>query len=313
MNGQLFWKDRGFMSTLFSWMAFLLVILPSIANARTIDGETVRPDGTVIHWSLANVGEQKPKKMIYLGQGSGCQSVRVNKNMALMAGKLPEWTVLTVEKYGVRPGDDPKDVMDHCTDRYFDHHTVSQRVEDVVRVLEELKNREMAAEKLVLFGGSEGGAVVAVLGSRLPDVDAMILLSMGTGKTLAEIVPTIVPEADREWAEGYIKRIRENPGEKIIWGGNSFNWWADIMDRRLADDLLASTAPVLIVHGIEDRTMPIEASRVTRDLFEKGGQSRLTYWELKDRDHEMKDAKGVSHMPKTLDDMITWLSRVIGR
>ena len=228
-----------------------------------------------------------------------------------MAQKLADWAVLTVEKYGVHPGDDPKDTMDHCSDRYFDRHTVSQRAEDIIRVLKDLKKREMTAEKMALFGGSEGGAVVAILGSRLPDVDAMILLSMGTGMTLADIVPTIVPEADREWAEGYIKRIRKNPGEKIIWGGNSFNWWADIMDRRLVDDLLASSSPVLIVHGLEDRTMPIEASRVTREMFEKAGQTRLTYWELKDRDHEMKDAQGVSHMPKTLDYIITWLSRAI--
>ncbi len=306
-----FWKDRDFMSALFSWTVVLLIILPSITIARTIDGETSRPDGSVIHWSLAHVGEQRPKKMIYLGQGSGCQSVKGNKNIALMASKLPEWTVLTVEKYGVRPGDDPKDVMDHCTDQYFDHHTVSQRAEDVVRVLVDLEDRKMTAERLALFGGSEGGAVVAILGGRLPDVDAMILLSMGTGMTLADTVPTIVPEADREWAEDYIKRIRKTPGEKIIWGGNSFNWWADIMDRRLADDLLASSSPVLIVHGMDDRTMPIETSRITRDMFEKAGQTRLTYWELPGRDHEMKDVQGVSHMSKTLDDMIIWLSKAI--
>jgi len=278
-----------------------------------MSGESVRTDGSTIHWSLDNSLVGQAQDLVLIAQGSGCDSPLANENVQLLGSIFDELMVLTIEKYGVKPGDAPVDPIEDCSAEYYANNTISQRVDDAVQVLEELQSRQIWNGDLALFGGSSGGAVVSILSARLPDTDAVVVFSAGAGQTLAESITQIVPQGVAAMLEQQFDRVGSDPDSIEILSGNSFRWWADIMDRRVSDDLLVSSAPILVVQGTLDRSSPVASARATRDAFEAAGDTRLTYWELEGLDHHMVDTSGASHMPETLNAVVQWISDQLAR
>lgn len=292
-------------------MALQSCALKDQAVPSVHSGESGRLDGSTIYWSLTPPRTKHSKGILLIAQGSGCAPALTSSNVQQLIAKTTNLSVLTVEKYGVKPDDTPNNPMVDCSDVFFDHHTVSQRVADVIAVLEQLKNDDVWNGELALFGGSEGGAVVSILSHKVKETDAVVVFSTGTGIPLSEMILQIIPPpAVAETREQFI-RIRENPQSIKKWSGNTFKWWADIMDTRLSDELLKSKAPVLIVHGAHDKTAPINSARATQMAFTQANDGRLTYWELNDRGHQMKDSEGISHMSSVLDDVSDWITKQI--
>lgn len=277
-------------------------------NRSYLVGQTSRANGTFIEWTLGGAQEGSLRPILFVAQGSGCAPARANSNIALLATALPEFALLTIEKYGVMPADTPADPMSSCSTTYFEHHTVTQRVEDAKAVLQDLRARLLWDGRLVLFGGSEGGAVVSILSHELIDADAVVVFSTGTGLTMAEFFPMVVPPPVATQMSDVFEQVRSNPDARGVVGGNSFRWFADILDRRLSDDLLKSDIPVLIVHGQNDRHAPIATARAAREAFIGAGEAdRLTYWELPHRDHQMVDEAGKPHLADILFDVASWI------
>lgn len=274
----------------------------------TLSETTGRDDGSPISWRLTQVTTDDPKPVLLIAQGSGCAPARSNSNVDLLAAKLPEFAALTIEKYGVNPGVAPVDSMNDCSDEYYANHTVTRRVEDAKLVLEELRARSLWDGRLVVFGGSEGGAVVSILARESKDVDAVVVFSTGTGLTMAEFFPMVVPPPVAQHMAAVFDEVRSNPLSLGIAGGNSMKWWADILDRRLSDDLLDSSAPILLIHGENDSHAPVSAARATRDAFVSAGKAdRLAYWELAHRDHQMRDKSGNPHIEEVFDEVAKWV------
>jgi pimeloyl-ACP methyl ester carboxylesterase len=220
--------------------------------------------------------------------------------------------VLTVEKYGVSHGADPaassgqREAGD-CPPDYFKGHTVSQRADDYERVIAALSREPWWNGQIVLFGGSEGGAAVAVLAPRLARLDAVIIMSTGTGIAMSDWIKGVLPPPVAAQTDAVFARIRANPGSVEVWGGNSWKWWADILDRVLADDLLKVKASILLIHGELDQFAPVASARATRDRFKSSGNGNLTYWEKPGLDHFMSDAKGQSQLAEVLAEASAWL------
>ncbi|MEM9738667.1 MAG: hypothetical protein AAF829_02280 [Pseudomonadota bacterium] len=274
------------------------------------DGISKRSDGSIIEWRLENARPEASNKILLIAQGSGCAPARSSANVDLLANIATGFATLTIEKYGVSVDDAPANSSEDCTETYFMNHTVSQRVADARTVLADLAEDGLWNGALYLFGGSEGGAVVSILSQAETETDAVAVFSTGTGLTMAEFFPMVVPPPVAARMQDIFDAVRANPDAEGIAGGNSYRWWADILDRRLSDDLLQSTAPILLVHGVNDRSAPVASARSTRDAFATAAQSsRLTYWELEDRDHAMIDQNGQSHMADVLRDVVEWLEQ----
>ena len=271
-------------------------------------GTTARPDGSRVHWTLSNAAQDRANRIVLVAQGSGCAPARASPSIRMLVEILSGYAVLTVEKYGVTPADAPADPMADCSEAYLENHTVSQRVTDARAVFEDLRARGLLDGDLVLFGGSEGGAVVSILSHQAEEADAVVVFSTGTGLTMAEFFPLVVPPPVAERMQAMFDEIRNDPSAEGVLSGVSYDWWRDALDRRYSDDLLTSDIPVLIVQGADDRSAPVEAARAARDAFVAAGQEqRLTYWELEDRDHGMVDAQGVSHMGAVLKKVRGWI------
>lgn len=290
--------------------AFLMGSCQTVKQPHRTDvtGVAARADGSGIQWSLKEAKPWEANQILLVAQGSGCAPAHTNANIQMLSDAAPGFAILAIEMYGVARTDAPENPSESCPDAYFANHTVSQRVADARAVLADLSAQGLWDGSLVLFGGCEGGAVLSILSHAEPETEAVVVFSSGTGLTMVEFFPMIVPPPVAAQLNVVFEQARANPQASEVVGGNSFKWWADILDRRLSDDLLKSSVPVLIVHGVNDRSAPVEAARATRAAFVSANQdARLTYWELIDRDHQMMAPDGQSHMQEVLNRVAVWI------
>lgn len=116
-----------------------------------------------------------------------------------------------------------------------------------------------------------------------------------------------IPEEGRPTVDAAFEKARQNPHNSELWAGSSLRFWADIIDRRVADDMLRSDIAFLLIQGGNDPSSPVDAARVTNDLFASAGRSNLTYWEFPGFDHGMADASGNGRIVEVLSQAATWL------
>ena len=288
----------------------ICLLMGQAAAAASVDLVARRDDGSLIHWSLDRHQGGPKQGILVLAQGSGCLAATENPNIVRAKGLLPDFAVVTVEKYGVRPHDAPKDPFGGCSLDFHAHHTVSQRVADYQRVLAQPETSPWWDGRLVLFGGSEGGAAVAMLAPRVRPT-ALVVFSTAPGRSFRQTFKLSVPPEVAAQADSEFAKIKADPLSPKLWGGNSYRWWADILDHDLTADLLSVRAPILIVHGERDRSGSVQIARMVRDEFQREGRCNLTYWEFAGYDHQMQDAAGAAHIEEVMRRISGWLSAKI--
>lgn len=242
-----------------------------------------------------------------LAQGSGCLAATKNRNLERAKGLLPRFAVVMVEKYGVVPDQTPDDPFGGCSPTFYARHTVSQWVADYQRVLAEAEASPWWDGRLVLFGGSEGGAAVSMLAPRVRPT-ALVVFSTAPGRSFRQNLKLAVPPEVAVQVDSEFAKIKAEPLSSKLWGGNSYRWWADILDHDLTADVLSLRAPILIVHGERDRSAPVQVARTVRDDFQQAGRCNLTYWEFPGYDHQMVDGAGISHIDEVIQRISTWLT-----
>jgi len=277
--------------------------------AAPLQAETLpRPDGSDITYHLSGAGPGKPRALLLMLQGSGCDPVAdrpwLRSEPAVLA---PGHAVLAIEKYGVTSGARPDGLVEGCTPAFWARNTLQQRVLDVVQVVASLRSQPWWNGELVVQGGSEGGAVAALAAPLLPEARAVVIVSSGIGVSVADLIRAAVPPPVAAQIGEVIDAARLNPTGDKRFGGASYRWWADAADINPARALLQSDVPVLLIQGARDRFAPVATARAARDLFAAAGKRNLTYWEYPDYDHFMKDQAGVDHREAVLRRAANWL------
>jgi pimeloyl-ACP methyl ester carboxylesterase len=283
----------------------LFFLSPAVAEQAT-DNISRRPDGSSIYWHLDRRAGDGKQGILLIAQGSGGLAATENPNITKAKHLLPDFAVMTVEKYGVAPHAAPKDPYEGCSVSFYAHHTVSQRVADCERILAELGRQPWWNGKLILFGGSEGGAVVSLLAPKVKPT-AVVVFSTAPGRSFAEIFKRTVPPEVAQHFDEELTKIRENPTGPNVWGGNSYRWWTDILHQDMTAALLTTRSPILLVQGDRDKNAPVAVARGVRDEFQHAGLSNLTYWELTGYDHAMQDPAGASHLDDVMMRISAWL------
>ena len=285
-------------------LAAFMAASPAMAEPRSF--ETPRTDGSAIYWTLDVPDSEGTSGLVVIAQGSGCAAAMQSPNLGLARSIFGNLAALTVEKYGVEPGDNPSDDHMDCSQVFREHHTVSQRVADYRQIIDSLRDAACWNGKLGLFGGSEGGIVMAMLA---PEVraDAAILISTGGGVPFGQMVRQSIPEEGWPTVDATFERARENPDSTEWWGGQSLRFWADAIDRRAADYMLRADTNFLLIQGGRDGAGAANVARAVGDLFANAGRCNLTYWEFPAFDHGMIDANGNAHLAEVLSQASLWL------
>lgn len=287
-------------------VASLCALIATNAAAAAEHHTLKRSDGSSIDWYLDRQHPSDHQGILVIAQGSGCGSVENNRNVDVAKGLRPDFAVLTVEKYGVEPGAIQKG-PDDCSSTFWAKHTISQRVRDYRTVLSALKTERWWNGQLVLFGGSEGGAVVQILAADV-NANATVIFSSATGIPFRDAFVQTLPAGMAVEAKAQLDKALRNPLSTARWGGNSYRWWADIADRPLWQDALKASGVLLVVQGARDKSNPVSSARAFRDAF--AARTNLTYWEYEDYDHAMVDSAGTSHLTQVFLRISNWLIRL---
>lgn len=287
--------------------AFSLLALPAVATAAPEHREAQRSDGSTVNWTLDLPDSGEKTGLIVLAQGSGCAAAMQSPSMQQARAAFGNLAALTVEKYGVQPGDNPTDDHMDCSQTFREHHTVSQRVADYRQIIDSLHDAPWWNGDLVLFGGSEGGIVMAMLAPEI-ETDAAILISTGGGVPFGQMVRQSIPQEGWPTVDAAFEKARQNPNSTELWAGQSLRFWADAIDRRAADYMLRADTSFLLIQGGRDASGAVDVARIVSDLFTESGRCNLTYWEFPAFDHGMTDTNGGSRMSDVLMQANGWLA-----
>jgi alpha-beta hydrolase superfamily lysophospholipase len=66
-------------------------------------------------------------------------------------------------------------------------------------------------------------------------------------------------------------------------------------------------APILLIHGNADTSVPVASARAVRDAFAAAGKTNLSYLEYAGADHRFTSADGASVFPRVEIDLVSWL------
>lgn len=290
-------------------MTCILATLGLSAGALAQLPELMRPDASPIVYRIDGIEPGgSPQGLIFLAQGSGCDPVTVDNRFALSETLAPGFARLSIEKYGVNPAHDLAE--DECSEEFYARDTIDQRVLDAARVIAGLRGSDWWNGDLVLFGGSEGGAVVSMLAPIVPETDAVVVFSSGLGFTVEEGVLQAVPPPVRPRAEASFVEARQTGRIDERFSGHSHHWWANALDKRPSNALTGTTVPVLVVQGTMDRSAVVESAREGVARLEASGVC-VTYDEREGLDHFMRDAQGADHRAEVYSDIALWIGEAL--
>ncbi len=134
-------------------------------------------------------------------------------------------------------------------------------------------------DKAVIFGHSEGGRLVPAIYNRLSVKEKISrLVIAGAGgisqeeqlKILIErgIIEDLTPA---DFSKKCIE-INKNPDSVVLsWWGHPYRRWASFLNYRYIEDLENIQIPVLLVHGRNDNSSPVEGSRIVFNDYNKNG------------------------------------------
>jgi pimeloyl-ACP methyl ester carboxylesterase len=292
----------------------LLVTAPAGAAAQPGRSHSVvRTDGSRLVYHVDRPQRAARAGAILVLQGSGCDPVGSDARVIGYGRSLaPERMLVTIEKYGVGSSASGETV-EGCSADYWRGNTLTRRVLDALAVIAALRQEPWWNGDVVLFGGSEGGAVAAMLAPFVPETRAVIVYSSGIGVPVGELVRRAVPPPVREQADAVFAEARRSPDSTRRWGGASYAWWADAVDQVPARSLLQTRSPILLIHGSRDQFADVATARASRDLLSSKAGGRFTYREYAGYDHFMTDAAGVDHRPEVFAAARDWLRRVSRR
>jgi dipeptidyl aminopeptidase/acylaminoacyl peptidase len=251
--------------------------------------------------------------VLYL-HGSGCASVTesignvypfVQKGVAALA----------VESPGVEPEDDGK----HCSVEFIAKSNRQQRIRDAHAALALALPRLSGWDgRLVVVGGSEGGAIAPEIALREPGTVAVILLAAGGWPQYRDLRWLEERRLDSEGASTSAKekaladldatfaRVRSSPDSLEMWWGHPYQYWASYLWNDPLEPLLQLNMPVFLAHGARDMNVPIESSDAIAQAFEQAHKSNLTYRRYPGLDHRWRDLSGKIHLAEVEQDIAIW-------
>lgn len=304
------------MRKVFFWLIFSLGAI--CAEARKID--LVRTDGSLLQFYF-----EEPKTpnfpILFVIQGSTCESsYDLFQTTAVRAAALGIG-VVAVEKYGIT------EETRSCPLEYLENNTIHGRISDHLLVVSYIrKHISQWNKKLLWAGGSEGGQVVALTAPLVPETAMIVMLASGGGITMAEELPIAYErllrregaseEKIRDEKEKILQQykvIKSDPTPYKEWlsdsekARNTYKYWDSVLWLKALPLLETMEVPMLMVHGTEDTSVPIESSDAVAERFRALGKSNLTYKIFPGLDHKWFDLQGNSHGQEVLNETYNWI------
>ncbi len=248
-----------------------------------------RVDGTLVDVHLQRPSTQRKVPLLVYIDGSLCIPSTYNESVTWLLEKSDgahPFALAVIEKPGpTLPALNAEGNIEigpdfQCSAEFRQHYSIDQRVIDHLRVLQHL-NRHASwwNGELLVWGFSDGGRVGAQLAAYYPQTRAVALVGVGGGMRMADSMEAMVCAAPadtaacRESLRKEMDEIRAAPVPTRDWMGesNTYATWASRLDAVEANVLRDLKAPLLVVHGERDGSVPVASARKLAELMQGSG------------------------------------------
>jgi pimeloyl-ACP methyl ester carboxylesterase len=257
-------------------------------------------DDFVSYGALVRDGEQGKRPLLVFLDGSGYQSVfglkendawvRPGSPFGFGTSLFPEYDLLIPEKVNVIIGGDHRE-----DDDMLRRYTLDDRVESAAKVIDTFLDGS-AYDTVFIFGVSEGGMILPQVYQRLENKEKVgkLIISGAGGLSQAEEFEILrhydnLPDSLKGGYEQFDLVIAEINGDpdsiEKEYFGHPFKRWSTFLDYRPLDDLVLVEIPILLIHGTEDVSSPVETARIVVDEFAALEKTNLTYHEYEGMGH----------------------------
>ncbi len=173
-----------------------------------------------------------------------------------------------------------------CSAAFNEHNTPRQWMADymafISRTLEEQPQRW---KKIVLVGGSEGGALAARVARARFDVTHLVVVGDG-GWSMRENLSSLM---GAEAVEAAWQEIARHPASTDrTWLGHPYRYWFDTFDHAPLVDYLALEMPVLIGVGERDRSVPAASAQEVLRAAHAAGKKNIGVVVYPGADHSLR-------------------------
>jgi pimeloyl-ACP methyl ester carboxylesterase len=282
-----------------------------------------RVDGSEINAYLEGRHGLEKRGIMLIVQGSMCGSVAPTGNDRLDYQVPASLVRMDIEKYGLtsaQHGDDSAP----CPSQYLAHNTIDQRIYDILQVVAYLRGHaNWWNGRLYVMGTSEGATVGALAAPLIPETKGIVLINGSIGQpfrdgwadAMADAVAkqggSAADQADaRKEAEETWRKVRANPtpNEQAFGNGNTYLWWASIIDKVPATLLLQTDTPILLMQAELDEMTPLKSARSVHTAFSQAGKHNLTYVELPGLSHGLRQKDGKPGWAPVMDQVTKWVA-----
>lgn len=202
-----------------------------------------------------STGGEARAVVLYVG-GSGCTSL--STYMAPYFGAAPEGLLIHgVDKAGVDRGD----LGLRCGAGFWSAYTYEAMLARNLSLYDGLRARHPGLP-IAILGTSEGGAIALDLAARVGGRVPVAVLGAGGMPQREELHLLAKARGQEAELEGLLARVAQSPDSTQDFAlGMSHRYWSSVLDRDPAAYLGRIKAPVLIVIGEEDQSVPVASAR----------------------------------------------------
>lgn len=314
------------------WVRFSAILLlfstSWLATAGNVDTQSplqiTRLDGSSLGVHLQRpVTQEKVPLLIYIG-GSLCIPSTEDETARWLLHRdttQTPYAVAIIEKSGPtipqKNADGEIEIGPDfaCSQEFKQYYTIDQRVMDHLRVLQYLRRHaDWWNGELLIWGFSDGGRVGAQLASYYPQTHAVALVGFGGGVPMAASMEDMVcaTPADaiecRKSLRQQMDEIRMQPVPGRDWMGeaNTYAAWASRLDAVEANILRDLRAPLLVVHGERDGSVPVASARKLAERMQDSGVL-FRYREVPGMRHSLGGARTSDEVEALHRDVLAWL------
>jgi dienelactone hydrolase len=184
-----------------------------------------------------------------------------------------------------------------CSDEFKKRYSIDERVMDHLRAIQYLRRRAPWWNgQLLVWGFSDGGRIGARVAAFSPETTRVVLGGFGGGVPMAQEFEDFhmcnsVKTGDQADCIAKVRaqfdEMRANPTSAQTWNGdsNTYKAWVSRIDSVEANVLHDLSAPLLLIHGAEDHSVPVSSARALAKLLSTADGPSFQYLEIPGMSH----------------------------
>ncbi len=310
-------------------LVLLLALVSSPAEAGSAafseSLKVPRVDGTLVDVHLQRPSTAGKVPLLVYIDGSLCIPSTYNESVAWLLEKSDgarPFALAVIEKPGPTiPALNAEGNIEigpdfQCSAEFRQRYSIDQRVIDHLRALQHL-NRHASwwNGELLVWGFSDGARIGAQLAAYYPQTKAVALVGVGGGMRMADSMEAMVcsgpkdTAACREALRKEMDEIRAAPVPTRDWMGesNTYATWASRLDAVEANVLRDLKAPLLVVHGERDGSVPVASARKLAELMQGSGVV-FRYREIPGMRHSLWGTASTQESEALHQEVLEWLT-----